>query len=198
MNRKLLLALSLLFAVFACAAVSSAQPIDPDMAKQSTDILTNMRKVELLNQILPLVLEKGQINQILPELERIRDKQRKLIVQEHTDLMMFDRESSKAVDSGLQGKLPDSEYVREIEAFYKANDIRRQVAMGENLDLLMPVVEKALNKGQLKVMANALTLSFFEPDITPAEATDELKMRVFAREVLLDPLAYDLLVQMSK
>jgi hypothetical protein len=195
MNRKLLLALSLFFALFAAA---HAQPVDPEMAKQSTQILTNMRKVELLNQILPLALEKSQINQLLPTLERIRDKQRKLLEQEHKDLLEFDKQSSQAVDSGIQGKLPDSEYVRTIEAFYKVNDIRRQVATGENLDMLMPAITKALNKGQQKVMANALTLRFFEPDITPAEATDELKMRVFAREVLLDPLAYELLVQLAK
>jgi len=47
-------------------------------------------------------------------------------------------------------------------------------------------------------MANSLTLKFFEPDITPEQATDDQKERVFCREVLLDPLTYDLLVAMSK
>ena len=195
MNPKLLLSLSLLFALFSAAF---AQPVDPNMAKQSTDILTNMRKVELLNQILPLALQQNQIQQILPVLERIRAKQEKLLEQEHKDLIEFQKSSEAAVTDGLKGKMPDQNYVRTIEAFYKANDIRRQVANGENIDLLLPVLQKYLDKGQLKVMANSLTLQFFEPDITPAQATDEQKERVFCREILLDPVAYDILVAMSK
>src|SRR5437588_12008208 len=130
MNRKLLLVLSFLLVIVGFAA---AQPVDPEMAKQSTDITTNMRKVELLNQLVPLILEKNQINQILPVLERIRDKQRLLLIQEHKDLLAFDKPSSDAVTAGIGGKLPDAEFVRTIQAFYKANDLRRQVATGENL-----------------------------------------------------------------
>ena len=56
-----------------------------------------------------------------------------------------------------------------------------------------------LNKGQMKVMANSLTVKFFEPDITSDEAKDPtVKERVFVREILLDPLTYDLFVQMTK
>jgi len=197
MNRKLLTSLCMLIGLF---AVSFAQDdlADPQMAKESTAIVTNMRKVELLNQILPLALQPSQIQQILPVLERIRDKQRKLLIQEHTDLMQMQKQSEAAVNDGMKGKLPDADFVRTIEAFYKANDIRRQVATGENLDILMPKLTSILDKGQQKVMANSLTLQFFEPDLSPANATDEQKMRVFCREVLLDPLCYDLLVQMAK
>lgn len=195
MNRKLLLVLSLLFATF---TFSFAQPVNPDMARQSTDILTNMRKVELLNQLLPLVLQPNQIQQLLPVLERIRAKQGKLLIQENKDLTEFQKTSLSAVGAGIKGKLPDPALVRMIQVFYKANDIRRQVAMGENIDALMPTIYKTLDKGQQKVMSNSLVLQFFEPDITPKQATEEQKMRVFCREVLLDPLTYDLLVQMGK
>ncbi len=197
MNRKLLISLCMLFGLF---ALSFAQDdlADPQMAKESTAMVANMRKVELLNQILPLALQPSQIQQILPVLERVRDKQRKLLIQEHKDLLDFQKQTQAAVDAGLQGKLPSADFIRTIEAFYKANDIRRQVANGENLDTLMPVIQKVLDKGQQKVMANSLTLQFFEPDLSPANATDDQKERVFCREVLLDPLAYDLLVQMGK
>jgi len=195
MTRKLLLALCMLFGLF---AISAAQDVDPEMAKQSTAILTRMRKVELLNELLPLILEKQQINRILPTIEKIRAKQRKLIEQEHKDLLEFDQPTVTVVDDGVKGKMPSSTYVTTILAFYHANDIRRQVAMGENLDILMPALKQILNPGQLKVMANSLTVTFFEPDLTPNEMNDETKMRVFAREVLLDPLTYDLLLQMAK
>ena len=195
MNRKILLVLSLVFGLF---AVSLAQDVDPEMAKQSADILTRMRKVELLNQILPIALTKDQIQQILPVLERIREKNRKLIEQEHKDLLEFDRSSSDAMDAAIKGEMPKSDYVRNMEAFYKANDIRRQVAMGENIDILMPKLKEVCNQGQMKVMANSLTLAFFEPDLTAGDVNDEVKERVFCREILLDPLTYDLLVQMSK
>lgn len=195
MKLKLLLALSCVFALFAC---SPAQSIDPEKAKDSTRILQNMRKVELMNQLLPLTLEKDQILQILPTLERIRDKVRKLYVQENADLQLFDKASQASVDDAMKGKMPDQDYVRKIVAFYRLNDVRRQVAVNENIDMLLPVLQKVCNKGQLKVMANSLTLAFFEPDVKPAEATDEFRQRVFIREVMLDPMTYDLLLQMSK
>lgn len=195
MKPKLLLILSLLFAL---SAGASAQFIDPERAKQSTRILEQMRKVELLNQILPLTLDRTQILAMLPTLERVRDKVRKLYAQENTDLQAFDKESQTLVADGLKGKLPSQDYVRRLVTFYKVNDIRRQVAINENIDMLQPVLEKNLNKGQLKVMENSLTIAFFEPDVKPSEVDSKFKQRVFIREVLLDPLAYDLLVQMSK
>jgi hypothetical protein len=196
MNRKLLLILSLFFALF---AISAAQPaVDAQMAKESTEITANMHKVELLNELLPLALQPNQIQQILPALERIRSKQTKQLAKEHEALIEFQKSSAAAVDAGVKGKLPDPNYVRDIEVFYKAIDIGRQVATGENIDLLMPTLTKILDKGQQKVMANSLTLRFFEPDITAAEATDDQKIRVFCREILLDPMTYDLLVAMGK
>jgi hypothetical protein len=195
MKRKLLLVLGLLFATF---ALSNAQPVDPEMARQSTEILKNIRKVELLNQILPLALQPAQIQQILPAIEKIRVRQKEQLVKEHKLLLDFQKTSATAVDAGVKGKLPSTDLVREIDALYKATEIGRQVIMGENLDLLMPVITKALDKGQQKVMANSLRIQFFEPDVTGAQASDDQKMRVFCREVLLDPLAYELLVTMAK
>ena len=192
---KLLLVLGLLVSLF---AVSLAQPVDPQMAKESTDIATNMRKIELLNELLPLALQRNQIQQILPVLERIRSNQQKALVKEHQLLLDYQKSSAAAVDAGIKGKLPDPSYVRDILAFYKAIDIARQVAAGENIDKLYPVLTKILDKGQQKVMANTLTVQFFEPDITAAEATDEQKIRIFCREIFLDPLTYDLLIAMAK
>jgi hypothetical protein len=198
MIRKTLIVLSMLFGVFGMLSISVAQPVDPVMAKQSADILSKLRKVELLYQILPLLLEKQQIDKILPALEKIRSKQRKLLEQEHKDLAGFETDANKAVAAGVGGQMPSDDTIRTIEAFYKANDLRRQVAMGENLDLLMPVLKSTLNAGQMKVMANSLTMAFFEPDLAPGDINDEVKARVFAREVLLDPLTYEILVAMDK
>ena len=196
MKQKLLLALSF---VLVLAAMAPAQDIDPEKAKESTAILVKMRKVELLNQILPLVLTRDQILQILPTIERVRAKTRELTLKEHDALLQFDKSSQGMIDAGLQGKMPDQSGVRDIEVFYEAVDINRQALMGENIDAMMAVLQKTLNKGQMKVMANSLTLKFFEPDVTTDEEKDDtVKERVFVREILLDPLTYDLFVQMSK
>ena len=196
MKSRILLLLSF---VLTLSVLCQAQDIDPQEAAQSTQVLNKMRKVELLNQILPLVLTKDQILQILPVIERVRAKQKALTQKEHDELLQFDKNSGDAVDAGLKGQMPDQKFVRDLEVFYEAVDISRQALMGENLDAMMAVLAKALNKGQLKVMANSLTVKFFEPDITTDEAKDdEVKERIFVREILLDPLTYDLLVQMSK
>jgi hypothetical protein len=196
MKQKLLLALSLLLAA---AAMAPAQDIDPEKAKESTAILAKMRKVELLNELLPLVLTRDQILQILPTIERARAKTRELTNKEHDALLQFDKSSDATINAAMKGKVPDQSAVRDIEVFYEAVDINRQAIMGQNIDAMMEVLQKVLNKGQMKVMANSLTLKFFEPDVTTAEEKDDnVKERVFVREVLLDPLTYDLFIQMTK
>lgn len=194
MNLKLLLVSSLVLAV---GAFAGAQQIDPQKAKESEVIVNNMRRVELLNQILPLVLTKSQINAILPAIERARDKMRQLYLTEHDDLLEFQKSTQAAAQAGVAGKMPDNKLVTDIRAFFQANDVRRASVVEHNIDIIMPVLVKNFNKGQMKVMANSLTLAFFEPDIKPQDANDDIKQRVFVREVLMDPLAYDLLVQMA-
>jgi hypothetical protein len=194
MNVKLLLISSL---VFALGAFAGAQQIDPQKAKESDLIVANMRRLELLNQILPLVLTRQQINAILPSIERVRDKIRQLYLTEHDNLMEFQNKAKSSVDAGVKGQMPDNKLVTDIRAFFQANDVRRQSVVEHNIDIIMPVLLKNLNKGQMKVMANSLTLAFFEPDIKPQDANDDIKQRIFVREVLMDPLTYDLLIQMS-
>lgn len=196
MKQKLLLAFSLLFAL---AAFAPAQDIDPDKAKESTAITLKMRKVELLNQIVPMVLSREQILQILPVIERVRAKQRDLTLKEHDALIQFDKSSDGLIAAGLKGQVPDPAAIRNIEVFYEAIDINRQALLGENIDAMMAVLTKVLNKGQMKVMANSLTVKFFEPDLTTDEEKDDtVKERVFVREILLDPVTYDLFVDMTK
>ena len=115
MIRKTLVALCLVFGLFGMLSISVAQPVDPQMAKESSDVLAKMRKVELLYQILPLLLEKQQIDKILPALEKIRAKQRRLTEQEHKDLMGFSQDADKAVAAGIGGKMPGDDAVRTIE-----------------------------------------------------------------------------------
>src|SRR4051794_10961446 len=100
MKLKLLFALSLILA-FAAAALG--QTIDPDKAKESTKIQQNLRKVELLNQILPLAMDRNQMLQLLPTIERVREKQRTLMLQEHDALLEFDKKSEAAVADGIKG-----------------------------------------------------------------------------------------------
>lgn len=194
MTVRLLLLSSLL-----CASIASAQPQPADMGKRSDVIVANLRKVELVNQILPLVLQKDQIRKLLPAIEKVRDKSRKLLRQEYEDLIRYEGRASDAVAAALkEGRLPQNTFVREIVAFFNASEIRRSVALYENVDIVMPVLKTTLNKGQLKVAANSLPVHYFEPDVKPEEATEELRLRVFIREVILDAHTYDLLIQMSK
>jgi hypothetical protein len=63
--------------------------------------------------------------------------------------------------------------------------------------MVMEAMKTSLNAGQMKVAANALDFKLYNPNIKPEEIKEEDRLRLYVQEVLLDPLAYDLLVKMQ-
>ena len=94
--------------------------------------------------------------------------------------------------------MPSKETLDKIAEFYGSAQVIRQAYIADNVDQVYTVMAATLNKGQLKAAANSLTLAFYEPNVKPEDATEEFRIRVFVREVMLDPVTYDLLLLMSK
>ena len=55
-----------------------------------------------------------------------------------------------------------------------------------------------LNAGQKKAMANDLDPASITPGIKVESMSDEAKIRFYIRNILLDPLCYDLLVKLLR
>jgi tRNA nucleotidyltransferase/poly(A) polymerase len=190
MNR-LLIAISI---VLALATAGFAQ----DKSAASVATLQKMRQIDLLNHLLPLVLQKEQIRKMLPTIEKARRDVKAQQDEEAKFLQQYSPKIEKAVKDGVEkGDVPDKELLKELNAMVRMMTMKRSAVVSDNTQMVLEVFKSSLNAGQLKAAANSLDFKLYNPNIKPEEVKDEDRIRLFVQEVLLDPLAYDLLVKMQ-
>lgn len=169
-----------------------------DKSAQSTAVLDKMRQIDLLNHILPLALQKEQIRKILPVIEKARRDVRQWTDEEAKFLQQNAAKVDKAVKDAVdKGDVPNKELIKELNAMVRMFAMKRAAIAADNTQMVMEVMKTTLNAGQMKVAANALDFKLYNPNIKPEEIKEEDRLRLYVQEVLLDPLAYDLLVRMQ-
>jgi len=167
--------------------------------QKSDEIIHKSRQLDLLNHLVPLVLTKDQINKLLVVLEKCRANVDKIKQLEATDMFKYEGKINEAISKGInQDLVPSKDLLKELSRLYNGFTIRRQVAANENADLVVEVVQKEFNAGQIKAAANSLDIKVYEPKIDEKTLTEEYKLRYFIKDVILDPQGYDLLLKMSK
>lgn len=192
---KPLLALALL-SLF--AAVAPAQTPNPDAAR-SDAIMKKVARLDSLIQIVPLILTKEQLPPLLSAIEKVHQKQKELYAQEAKDLVNLDGKISKVVDDGIEKNVyPPHDTQILVAATMRAMGIRRQLFYNEMVDAVYEVCKTTLNEGQLKTMEKSLKPEALEPNLKGVEMDSEAKMKFFVRKILLDPVAYDVLVEIGK
>lgn len=196
MNAKWTLSLA---AIALMGTMITAQVSQEQRAKRADEIMRKVRQVDLLNQLLPLVLTKQQLDKILPAVEKARNEVRKAEQVEFDMLTRLEPKLDKAIEEGVkQQKLPSEEVMKEAGATLRTFNLRRMAVVADNVDAVMAVFEKELNAGQKKAAANALKPGLFDPTLDASQWTDQQKMRFFVQMILLDREAYGLMVQMSQ
>jgi len=180
------------------ALVGGVSAQSGDKAKKSTETLEKMRQLDLLNQLLPLVMTKDQIRQILPAVEKARADVKAEESLEADLIAKYAARVDQAVKDGIQkGDVPDKKFLVELNALIRTMSMRRDAVAHDNVDRVLEAMKKTLNAGQLKAAANSLNPAVFLTGVKVEEMTDEAKTRLFVSEIMLDPLAYDLLVKMQ-
>jgi hypothetical protein len=184
---------SLLLCLALTGGALAQDPVTPK-GKRSDEIMIRMRQVDLLNRILPLLLTKAQLREILPAVEKARKKEREILALEDKDLATVADKLEEAVTKGIEAGVPPSKaFQMEIATFTNALYIRRQAALYEMIDEVYKAIDKQLDPGQKKVMANTLKPNLLDPKAKAEEMTDVDKIRFFIRMTLLDDAAYDVL-----
>jgi hypothetical protein len=193
--KKPLLALLLLPIL---AAAAPAQTTTAGGAR-SDEITLKIKKLDVLIQVVPLALRKEQFGPILASIEKMRQKDKELRAQEDKDLANLDAAISKAVDEAIgKEKYPPRETQTLVANTYRAMGVRRQLFAVDAVDTVFAACKATLNEGQIKTMEKSLKPDALEPGIKVDEMDSDAKVKFFIRKVLLDPVAYDVLVQMSK
>lgn len=156
-------------------------------------------QVDALGKLLPLVLTKAQIRDILPAIEKARAKELEIKLLDADEIAKLDAESAKAVQAGVEGGIyPGKELQGRISKVTGALALRRQIAFGEMVDTVHEALVKTMDAGQLKVMASLLKPDSYDPRLKPATMSETEKQKFFVRIVFLNGTAYDLLLRMSK
>ena len=194
--KHLLICLSVALALV-CPALG--QTVVDEQAKHSDEVLKKMRQIDLLVQMLPMAMNKDQINKLLPIVEKTRQRIKYQQKSEAKLLTEYESKINAAIAAGIdKGDVPDSKLLNELNAVIRTMAMQRDAVASENADAVLAEMKKVLNAGQLKVAANSLNPKLFNPSIKVDEMTEDQKILFFVREIFLDPQSYDILRQLLK
>ena len=194
--KRLLLLIPLILCLSLGALAQGPTPAD---VKKTTDVLEKMRQIDLLNQMLPLLLQKDQMKKLLDVIDKARRDVRTQEAEEAKLIAGYADRVNQAVTNGIEkGDVPDKALLKELNALIQLMTMKRRAIADDNTDMVLAVVKTTLNAGQIKAAANSLSTAYTNPGVKPEEVKEEDKLRFFVRDILLDPLAYDILDRMYR
>jgi len=170
-----------------------------DQGAKSDKVLMKLRQIDLLNMLIPLALTKDQIEAILPAIERARQNVRRVEKDEAATLEKLDSKVSDAIKKSIETSVaPPKALLDELAQTTKDMGDARVAAVDENTMNVLKVFVATVNAGQKKAAVNSFSPAYIDPKAKPDTVTDDEKITFFVRDILLDPQAYDILVQMSR
>lgn len=167
--------------------------------RASDRVLDKIGRTDVLYNILPLLLTKQQILDLLPSIERARESVKKTMEAEDQALAGVEAIADAAYKKAIEKNLLPSEQDRITlgKALFAYRTLREKTA-SDNVDAVQPIFDKIVNSGQRKVAINSLNVRAFVPDVKPEQMSDSEKERLFIRYILLDPATYEMLSDMAK
>ncbi len=208
--KHLLLSLCLVFAV-STGAIATTQNTPTEAQKKSQLAQLRISQLDVLVQVVPMVLRKEQFPAILTALEKIRADDQRTFKVEDDEINKLAKELDDTYDLAVKkGVYPSKDLIAKIGKVTRALGIQRQILSSVHVDDLYkvlvggpatpdsPVQKGVLDAGQQKAVANSLDHKYFGETAKESEISDEKKIKIFIRYILLDPLCYDILVQLQK
>lgn len=187
------------FLFLAVCAIAPAQAVQTPKAAESTATMARVRKIDVLIQILPLNLKKKQIDVILTQIEKAKEKERQIRILEDGDIAKLEPRVSNALKDGIEkGVYPSRELQVEVSKLTRAMSIRRSVALGEMVDDFYAGTKDILEAGQKTVMEKSLDVAALDPSVDAKKMDSEAKIRFFIKKIFLDESAYETLKEMAK
>jgi hypothetical protein len=193
------LRISLIIALVCGLFALSFGQLPADQKAASDRVLAKIRKIELYNQILPVLMTPTQLKAILPVLEKHRAEAVKLEKQEHDELKKLETSLDPAIKLATEkGELPDEALIKRGVSLFFGFMILRKALVDESVDLLMKAMKANLNEGQIKAAANSFSPAIFLTEMKLEDLTDDIKLDYWIRLVLMDNAAYDILLELSR
>lgn len=164
----------------------------------STRVQEKFRKLELLNFTLPVLLTQKQIRGVLPLLEKARKADSDLKSKEATILRGLEKDCDAAILDGTTKRMViPTPVMDKINKSMAGMSIARQMLIDEHLTIVFNYINTSLDPSQKKVAANLIPGSWVNPK-EPEKALEEDRLRRWVLVIIMDPLAYSLLVEIAK
>lgn len=181
-------------ALISVSVFAQALPVN----QKSTDIQVKIRQIDLMNNILPVLFRKDQLQQILPLIERARQAEANLLKQEEKILRDLEPSLDSAIKEGTEKQVvAKPELITKILNTFKGMQLARQVLSEEHVEKTLKLCEQILDEGQKKAAINALDPGFYKGK-DPKSFSDRDKLKFFVGGILMDPLSYDLLLKLNR
>jgi hypothetical protein len=156
-----------LFALcFGLASVGLAQKLTPEQRAQSDRVLAKVRKLEIMNQVLPLLLTPDQAKLFLPILEKHRGEADRLEVDEHKMVLTLEKDLDAQIKASNEtGAMPDEAVMKNVLVHFRMFALRRKSLLDDTAMKLMLLMKEKLNAGQVRAAANAFSPTVFGLDV---------------------------------
>jgi hypothetical protein len=196
MNSRLSIVLALAIGL---ASLGLAQKTTPEQRAQSERVLAKIRKLEIMNQILPVLLTPDQAKLFLPVLEKHRGDADKLELDEHKMLLTLEKDVDAQIKvASDKGSLPDEAVMKNVLVHFRMFALRRKALLDDTVLKLMALMKEKLNPGQVRAAANSFTPAVFGLEIDKDTITEDKRLDYWIRMVLMDNDAYPVMVELSK
>jgi TolA-binding protein len=191
-----------LFIVFTFLLIASSAFAQSDKipgSERADRVAAKVHELELLNQILPVLFTKDQLGKILPIIEKSRKAKRQLQIDEQKVMMTLEKELDDAIkEAYAKKKVPTTEITSKVFGTYKNMSTARQVLVGSFVEQIFDVMKAECDEGQRKAAALALQDYVLTDLEKKMELTEENRLRIWIRIVLMNHDAYDVLVKLYK
>lgn len=176
----------------------ATQQLSKDKMNKSREVLMKARSLDHLTHLLPLAMTKEQLNKLLLVVDKARQKEDAITLNEHQELVKIEPLIDGEVKRGTKdGAVPSKEVLSQCAKLFSAFTIRRTMAAEENTTDIFNAMKSILNEGQLKVAANTLDPRAFDPNAKPDSMSQDEKIKLFIKAVILDWSSYDIMVKMA-
>ena len=190
--------LTVFVALLGLFAVSSAQLTDAQRA-ESDLILKKIRQMELYNELLPVMFKPDEAKAFLPILERHRAEVRKIEQSEHKMLRPLEVKLDRVIKVAQEtGKVPDTEVLLHALNLFRTFDMKRKALVDDTAEELIRTMRQTLNEGQVRSAAGAFNPMAFDPSLDPEKMTEDEKLSLWVKVVLMDHLSYEIMLGFSR
>lgn len=189
-----------LIAILAAAVImtgASLQQVSKNDKYGINPVMDKLAQIDKANQILPLLLTKDQIKQLLPKIERCRENIRNQEKKEADRIKVLGPDADKVYNETLKGIVPSQDFLSKTRSLFDQFAQERNGVKAANSIILIEAMDQIFDRGQKQRIIGVVDKVFNERSMKWESGTEGEKLSFFALNVLLDDDGYQFLVKLG-